>query len=401
MQIAPERTLFSTVAGALWRERQQATPAPPLVGSVGMFATVLRRPGGGDTRALAVAPAVVHAWTVQALAAVPSAGTALSVVGAAGQLVVGPGPRVGAAEVRVAASETGLPWTLVVSQAGASPAEAEFAGRRQLLSVGLAAILLLLSGASYFAWRVMRRELEVAQLQTDFVSTVSHEFRTPLTSLRHVTELLEESDDVPRERRQALYESLGRNTERLRRLVESLLDLSRMESGKRPFEMEALDAGALATEVVADFAKEVAGRGFTVALDVQPAADLQITGDRSSLTSALLNLLDNAVKYSSEQKMVRVHVGREAGGVAISVQDTGLGIPPHEQKAVFGRFVRGEQAARLGIKGTGLGLALVSHIVQAHGGTIELESQIGTGSTFRLVFPVLAWDASALAERRA
>ena len=344
---------------------------------------------------------MVHAWTAEALGKVSSPGVVLSVVGAPDQVVVGPAPRADAAAVRVAPSETGLPWTLVVNQTGASLAAAEFAGRRQLLSVGLAAILLLLCGASYFAWRVMRRELAVARLQTDFVSAVSHEFRTPLTSLRHVTELLEESDDVPRERRLALYESLARNTERLRRLVESLLDFSRMESGKRPFDMELLEAGALAAAVVAAFEKEVAGRGFTVALDVQGGTDLHMSGDRSSLTSALWNLLDNAVKYSPDQKTVRVHVGRQDGGVAISVQDSGLGIPPHEQEAVFGRFVRGEEAARLGINGTGLGLALVSQIVQAHGGVVELESQLGAGSTFRLVFPVLAWDASALAERRA
>ena len=140
----------------------------------------------------------------------------------------------------------------------------------------------------------------------------------------------------------------------------------------------------------------------TVRLDVDRDADLHISGDRESLTSAMWNLLDNAAKYSTEtRRPFACTWGGAPASVAISVQDSGLGIPLHEQKIVFGRFVRGEQAARLGIKGTGLGLALVSHIVRAHGGAVELESQAGVGSTFRLLFPLLEWDASALAARRA
>jgi signal transduction histidine kinase len=96
-----------------------------------------------------------------------------------------------------------------------------------------------------------------------------------------------------------------------------------------------------------------------------------------------------------------VSVRRHPAGVAISVRDDGLGIPAHERKAIFGRFVRGEKASRLGIKGTGLGLAMVSHIVEAHGGTIELESEEGMGSTFRLVLPASEWSAKALAEGHA
>jgi signal transduction histidine kinase len=289
--------------------------------------------------------------------------------------------------VKWPASETGLPWTLVLSPGTSSRASDELAGRRRLLSMGLAAILLLLAGGSYFLWRVVQRELAVARLQTDFVSTVSHEFRTPLTSLRHVTELLEENDDLPRDRRHSFYEALGRNTERLHRLVESLLDFARMEGGRKPYDLRPVDAGELAAQVVADFQKEVAPLGFTIDLDVEAAGAVQLRADAPSLTNAVWNLLDNAVKYSPDGHIVHVSVRRHASGVAISVRDDGLGIPPHEQKEIFRRFVRGKQASQLGIKGTGLGLALVSHIVQAHGGTIELESAEGAGSTFRLVLP--------------
>ena len=384
---APERRLFSAVADALWSEHQSRDQPRQLVLVEKTSVTVLWRIQATEAVALAISPALLRAWTERAIADRVNRAARLSLLTASGELLAGPAPLSGSAAVTAPMSDTGLPWTLVLSQGDVSSATAELANRRRLLSAALAAILLLLVGGSYVVWRVMKRELAVARLQTDFIAAVSHEFRTPLTSLRHVTELLEENDDVPRERRQAFYEALGRNTERLRRLVESLLDFSRMESGRKPYDLQPLDAGVLAAEVVADFQKEVAPRGFTVDLDVERTPDIQLRADAMSLTNALWNLLDNAVKYSSDQRVVHVSVRRHPAGVAISVRDGGLGIPAHEQNAIFGRFVRGEKASRLGIKGTGLGLATVSHIVEAHGGTIELESEEGVGSTFRLVFP--------------
>jgi signal transduction histidine kinase len=286
-------------------------------------------------------------------------------------------------------SDTGLPWTVALSPGNSSPLAGEMAARRRLLLAGLVAILAFLAGSTYFLWRVVRRELAVARQQTEFVATVSHEFRTPLTSLRHVAELLQESDDLPAARRRAFYEALGRNTERLHRLVESLLDFSRMEGGKKPYDLQPLDAGELAGRVVADFQQEAGPRGVTVALVVDRRGPTSVRADAAALTHALWNLLDNAVKYSPNASAVHVSVAPHAAGVAISVCDEGLGIPGPEQKDIFNRFVRGEQAAQLGIKGTGLGLAIVSHIVSAHGGQVELASEKGAGSTFRIVLPAL------------
>ena len=167
------------------------------------------------------------AWTEEA-----PAGERLSLLTDAGQLLAGVQPSSGPAVVTRAASETGLPWTLVLTPGETSALSQELVNRRRLLSAGLGAIVLLLGGGSYVLWRVIRRELAVARVQTDFVATVSHEFRTPLASLRHVTELLQEDDDVPPARRKSFYEVLGRNTERLQRLVESLLDFARMEGGR-------------------------------------------------------------------------------------------------------------------------------------------------------------------------
>ncbi|MBI3490202.1 MAG: hypothetical protein HY047_00135 [Acidobacteria bacterium] len=381
-----DRTLLSAVADVVWNERLQRDRSRRIVVVENTSITVLQNARGDTATALAISPDVLRAWTDAAIAH-GSMRARVSLLGADGGPIAGPPLTAGTTTARATAAETGLPWTLVVGPDDAAPMAAELASRQRLLAMGLAAILLLLAGGSYFLWRVMQRELAVARLQTEFVAAVSHEFRTPLTSLRHVTELLEENDDVPVERRKAFYEALGRNTERLHRLVESLLDFARMEDGRKPYDLRPIDVSALAAEVVADFQKEVAPRGFTIDLEVEPAAAISLHADAASLTNALWNLLDNAVKYSPDHHVVHVTVQPRPPGVAIAVRDYGLGIPPHERKEIFRRFVRGEKASRLGIKGTGLGLAMVSHIVEAHGGTIEVDSEEGAGSTFRMVLP--------------
>ena len=382
-----DRRMFSTVAAML-----SAGP-PPDSGARRVFVvdgkpvTVLCHADGEQAAALAISPTVLHAWIRGALDDEAHAGAHLSLLGSAGELIAGSAVAPGVAVVRVPASETGVPWTVVLGPGDSSSAAADVASRQRLLSAALAAILLLLGGGSYFLWRVMQRELAVARLQTDFVAAVSHEFRTPLTSLRHVAELLEENDDMPLARRRTFYEALGRNTERLQRLVESLLDFARMESHRKPYNLSSIDAAALVADVVAEFQKEVAGRGFTIALSIEPQTPARVRADALSLSNALWNLLDNAVKYSPHKQSIDVAVRQHARGIAISVRDEGLGVPMRERKEIFGRFVRGETASRLGIKGTGLGLAMVSHIVEAHGGTIELESEVGVGSTFTIVLP--------------
>lgn len=284
-----------------------------------------------------------------------------------------------------APTETGLPWTVQFPPGDLSGNSAEFAAQRRLLLAGLASIVLLLAGGSYFVWRVVQRELAVARLQTGFVSAVSHEFRTPLASLQHVTELLEESDDLPGDRRKSLYGVLGRSTSRLNHLVESLLDFARMEDGRKPYRLQPVDARELVAAIVSEFQRQ---GGCAIDLHIPPEGDLRLRGDATALSHVLWNLLDNAVKYSPDHRKIELSVRQRHKSVAIAVRDEGLGIPPHERKEIFGKFVRGEQARKLGIKGTGLGLALVSHIVKAHGGSIEVESEEGRGTTFRVVLPI-------------
>jgi two-component system, OmpR family, phosphate regulon sensor histidine kinase PhoR len=386
------RALASALAEMLWQEYRDNGPgtfgssASRVVDVDGTAVTVLFRPLAADVTVVALPPIVLDEWAASAVSGAASAGAQLALIAPTGRTVTGAPPRAGTSVVRLAAADTGLPWELSLWSERGSSSE-ELAARRRLLAIGLASILLLLAGGSYFLWRVVQRELAVGRLQTEFVSAVSHEFRTPLTSLRHVTELLEEDDAMPPERRRAFYDVYRRNTERLHQLVESLLDFARMEAGRRPYDLRPIEAGPLAAEVVAEFRRQRGAAAGGIELDIASAGGLHLAADRSALGNALWNLLDNAVKYSPEGSPIRVSVGPCPWGVAITVQDNGLGIARQEREAIFQRFVRGTEAVQLGIKGTGLGLALVAHIARAHGGDIEVESERGKGSTFRLVLP--------------
>ncbi|HUQ92811.1 MAG TPA: HAMP domain-containing sensor histidine kinase [Bryobacteraceae bacterium] len=394
LSIPEDRQALSAAADWIWSEwRDRASlfsaSGRRVIDADETLVTLLWRRDGPALAAVAILPSVVNGWIQSAAKRNAGPAARVTLTTESGRWIAGREPASDAAVLKLASADTRLPWTVAVASDGGAADMREIVLRERLLSLGLAAIVLLLAGGSWWLWRVMRRELAVARLQADFVSAVSHEFRTPLTSLQHLTELLEEDDNLPPGRRRAFYSSLGRNTERLHRLVESLLDFGRMESGRRPYELRPEDAADLAAKTVAEFQKDAGTRGFTVDLELNGARECNVRADRVALTHALWNLLDNAAKYSAESRAIWVSVRRQADGIAIAVRDAGLGVPSRERKEIFRKFVRGEKAKQLGIKGTGLGLALVSHIVEAHGGRIELESSEGGGSTFRLVLPAL------------
>jgi len=299
--------------------------------------------------------------------------------------IYGTVPASGVPATKRSASATTLPWDVIVTTADLGSALSSFAQRRRVMIFGLAVVVLFVIAASYFASRAVASELAAAQLQSDFVSAVSHEFRTPLTSMKQFTEMLVEDDDLPAEERRVCYSAQERATRRLSRLVESLLDFGRMEAGARPYRLEPLDAVELVQTVVEEFRQEGGGKGFTIECAV-PRTAIPIDGDREALAQALWNLLDNAVKYSGDRRTVRVEV-ENGNPVAIRVHDQGLGIPPAERRRIFEKFARGSSAAAAGVKGTGIGLAMVRHIVDAHGGRVGVESRPGGGSTFSILLP--------------
>jgi signal transduction histidine kinase len=289
------------------------------------------------------------------------------------------------------ANVTGLPWTLRVAAADPQAELAQAVARRRLLLAGLTLLVIVVCAGSYFVSRAVTRELALARLQSDFVAAVSHEFRTPLTSLGQVTEILSDGRVADPNKLQRYYETQARATNRLQRLVESLLDFGRMEAGTKPYRMQKLDSPELVRSAIEDLraGSGAAGYQFEVHVEADATGGYAVNADPEALANALRNLLDNAVKYSPDCRTIWVAIRKAGSRVAISVRDRGFGIPRAEQKEIFRKFVRGEATKTNGIKGAGVGLAVVQHIVRAHGGEIRLQSEPGQGSTFTMLLPAV------------
>ena len=308
-----------------------------------------------------------------------------ALVDADGQVLIGTIDKSGPQVVRTAA-DTRLPGTIHATISDPGAEAAGVAERRRLLLSGFAILALGLLAGSYFIMRSIDRERAVAKLQSEFVSAVSHEFRTPLTSLRQLSEMLSKGRVPTDDLRQKSYDILSRESERLQRLVESLLDFGRIEARAFRYRFERLDPVLLVEDLVAEFQEKAAAQGYRVELELSGEYPL-IRADREAIGLALRNLLDNAVKYSPDSRLVRVEMAHDRGRLAIRVRDQGMGIPAAEHKEIFKRFVRGAGSRIAHIQGTGVGLAMARHIVEDHGGEIRLESEPGRGSTFTILLP--------------
>jgi signal transduction histidine kinase len=277
--------------------------------------------------------------------------------------------------------QTQLKWFLF----GVSVAPTEIANL--LLVAALALLLLRRLLLSVRRQRLIMLDAKRAQLQSDFVAAVSHEFRSPLTTLRTITDLLAH-DRIPDEsRRRESYVFLDRETTRLQRLVEDLLDFGRMESSRKQYRIAAHDAFQLVRAAVTDVSEQAASEGFQVETNLD-AAPATIRADEEAFRRAVRNLLENAMKYSPVCRTVWVDGAVRDHRVSISVRDQGMGIDAAEQAVIFQKFVRGDAAKKAGIKGTGIGLAMVKQISEAMGGEIRLQSEVGAGSTFTILLPL-------------
>lgn len=284
-------------------------------------------------------------------------------------------------------SVTQLPWNVQVFAASDTAETAAFRSRRRLLIAGMAILLLMIGTGGWFIGHTVARELAVAQMQSDFVSAISHEFRTPLTTLFQLSELLKRGRVASEQDRQEYYELLHSESDRLRRLVEGLLNFGRLEAGRMQFRFEKVDIAELVRQSAAEFAQGQQACGHRLDVETDTAPPL-VQADREALRCVLWNLFDNAVKYSPDCETVRVAIAGNGRQVEIAVRDQGIGIPPNEQRRIFDKFVRGSAARASNIRGTGIGLATARQIVRAHGGDISVESQSGQGSTFRVLLPV-------------
>jgi signal transduction histidine kinase len=244
----------------------------------------------------------------------------------------------------------------------------------------VAAVALMLRTAS--------REMKLSQMKADFVSNVSHELRTPLASIRVLAELLNlgRVNQPDRVREYGAYiESEGR---RLTQVINNILDFSRIESGRKLFQFESCDLKEVVGATLEALSVHLKQNGFTLSYEAPQSALPKVVLDPDAIALALTNLLDNAIKYSGDVKEINVGVTRSDGFVAIAITDRGVGIAADEQEKIFEKFYRVSTGLVHDVKGSGLGLSLVKHIVVAHQGKITVRSKPGEGATFTIQLPV-------------
>jgi signal transduction histidine kinase len=296
--------------------------------------------------------------------------------------------------------------------------EVALAPRFYQTNIFLAAVILgslLAAGSGYTLWtrqvRARRRRLEalvaertsslkkatrqlegLTRRQSDFVSGISHELKTPLTLIRLYAETLLENVGSPQEKRVSFSRIIVREVERLTRLVDRVLDFSRIEHGVKRYKLEEGDLSCTVAETAGAYEPYLLEEGFTIRLDVEPAVPM-VRFDADAISMAIINLLENAAKYSGESTTIDLRVYSRGSSVIIEVQDRGIGIATVEQARIFERFYR--VSSDPGSGDYGIGLFVVQDVVSAHDRRVEVDSGPGRGSTFRLVFPTVGIAAEA------
>lgn len=288
-----------------------------------------------------------------------------------------------------AASEVGEPfplWECAVYLV--APEKLARSARTAQLMLGLL-VLILLAAIAAGGWLIftdLRRQVHLAAQKTDFVSNVSHELKTPLTSIRMFTELLQEGRVADPAKQMSYIGIIGAETSRLTRLINNVLDFSRMERGDKQYRMRCCDLREIVRETCATYAPALLKAGFQFEW-ILPALPVLVEGDSDALTQVLVNLISNAEKYSAERKDVLVRLHSEKGQAVVEVLDRGIGVPPGYSEKIFEQFYRAHDSLASGIQGCGLGLTLARQIAQAHAGEIFYEPRKDGGSCFTFQMP--------------
>ncbi|MGH9832725.1 MAG: sensor histidine kinase [Blastocatellia bacterium] len=247
---------------------------------------------------------------------------------------------------------------------------------------------LVLIGGIVLALRAASRAMRLSQMKADFVSNVSHELRTPLASIRVFGEFLKLGRVKEPDKIREYGEYIETESRRLTQLINNILDFSKIESGQKTYHFEQTDVEHVVTDTLKTFEVVLEQNGFMVNLEKPPAPLPQVVIDSEAVAQAFINLLDNAVKYSGDAKEVDVALGQQNNFVTVSVKDRGVGIANEEREKVFEKFYRVGNSLVHDVKGSGLGLSIVKHIVEAHRGKITLESEPGHGSAFTIHLPI-------------
>ncbi|MEI6048971.1 MAG: ATP-binding protein [Bacteroidota bacterium] len=280
-----------------------------------------------------------------------------------------------------------LPWKLIVSQPEIKAIEKT--ARREIFFYGVlltVIVSLMLLGAVLIA-RDISRESETTRLKTEFVNNVSHELKTPLTLIRLYGETLQRKEDLTNREKKECYEIITKESERLSHLINNVLDFSRIEMGRKEFDLKKGNLAEVIRDTLESYRYHLEKKGFAIYEDIDGELP-EMNFDGEAIASVLINLLSNAMKFSLKEKEVTVKLFRDDGNVILQVADKGIGILQKEISKIFQRFYQSENKIVSERRGSGLGLTLIKHITEAHNGRIQVESEPGKGSLFSVILPI-------------
>jgi len=248
-------------------------------------------------------------------------------------------------------------------------------------------IVIILACGLFFTLFTVNNELRLMRMKSNFITTVSHEFRSPLTLIRQMAEMLDSGRVANQERQQKYYSAMVQESERLSHLIDNILDFSKMEAGQKKLSFEKGNLAELVEEMAISYQHNMMDKGFRINYILpEPIADCVF--DKEAIKQVVQNLIDNSCKYSGNSKIIDVEVTQADSGVAISVKDYGIGINKDEQDKIFSRFYRAGDELTQKVKGSGIGLTIVKQLVEAHKGMVKLKSEPGKGSVFKIVLPL-------------
>jgi signal transduction histidine kinase len=256
---------------------------------------------------------------------------------------------------------------------------------QSFLILGVLSVLMI--GGLVLTYRSVNKQVALARLKSDFVSNVSHELRTPLALIRLYAETLELGRITTQEKKNEYYSIIRKESERLSALINNILDFSRIEAGAKEYDFRETDIAELVRNTLDSYRYQIEQQGFALEEHIDPGIP-SVKVDREAIARALVNLVNNALKYSDNEKFLGVRLYREQSMLKLEVSDRGIGIDRNEQSRIFEKFYRTCDPLVHNTKGSGLGLSLVRHITRAHGGDIEVESTPGRGSKFTLSLPL-------------
>ena len=331
---------------------------------------------------------IVHEMMPRILADTGSSGAVFNIVDEEGRIVYGPPLRGGDLLVGRHFPTTLYGWRLQVALTSAEELSANVERRRlfEAVMVGLSCVVVI--AGMLVVLFAAERERRLSAMKSDFVANVSHELKTPVSLIRMFGELLHSNRVASEEKRREYLQIILNESDRLTALIDNVLDFAKLERKKFALEPSESDVGNVAARAVEVYRYRAEREGVDLDITIEPPSPRALVDERA-LELAIINLIDNALKYAKDGKRVVVEVGIRGQRAEIRVRDFGPGIPGDEQQRIFERFVRGRTTSTTSIRGSGIGLALVRHIAEAHGGKAWVESKLGEGSVFVIAIPLV------------